>query len=161
MATVRALCDHWRTGYDWRTHEATLNRWPQFLCEVDGVDIQFWRVPGKGPKPFPLLLVHGWPGSMVEFQRLVGPLTDPVAHGGDAADAFDVVVPSLPGFGWSGKPAVRGWGITRIAAAFDTLMSQALGYRRYGVQCGGHFAALEQPELLLADVRAFFAAYRP
>ncbi len=133
---VRALCDYWRTSYDWRRHEAELNRLPQFLCEVDGVDIQFWRVPGKGPKPLPLLLIHGWPGSMVEFQRLVGPLTDPASHGGDAADAFDVIVPSLPGFGWSGKPAERGWGIARIAAAFDKLMSQALGYRRYGVQGG-------------------------
>jgi epoxide hydrolase len=136
VAYVRSLCDYWRSGYDWRRHETELNRWPQFLCEVDGIDLQFWRVPGQGPKPFPLLLLHGWPGSMVEFQRLVGPLTDPAAHGGDPADAFDVVVPSLPGFGWSGKPRERGWGISRIAAAFDTLMSHALGYRRYGVQGG-------------------------
>jgi len=136
VASVRELCDYWRTSYDWRTHEEELNRYPQFLCEVDGVDLQFWRVLGKGPNPFPLLLIHGWPGSMVEFQRLVGPLTDPASHGGDPADAFDVVVPSLPGFGWSGKPRERGWGISRIAAAFDTLMSRALGYGRYGVQGG-------------------------
>jgi microsomal epoxide hydrolase len=133
---VRELCDYWRTTYDWRKHEAELNRYPQFLCEVDGVDVQFWHVKGKGPKPFPLLLIHGWPGSMVEFHRLMGPLTDPAAQGGDPANAFDVVVPSLPGFGWSGKPRERGWGISRIAAAFDTLMSRALGYGRYGVQGG-------------------------
>jgi len=136
VASVRELCDYWRTTYDWRKHEAELNRYPQFLCEVDGVDIQFWHVKGKGPKPFPLLLIHGWPGSMVEFHRLMGPLTDPAAQGGDPANAFDVVVPSLPGFGWSGKPRERGWGISRIAAAFDTLMSRALGYSRYGVQGG-------------------------
>ena len=136
VATVRELCDHWRNGYDWRAHEAALNRQPQFLCEVDGVDIQFWHVRGQGPNPTPLLLIHGWPGSMVEFQQLVGPLTDPAAHGGDAADSFDVVVPSLPGFGWSGKPRERGWGITRIASAFDTLMSRELGYSRYAVQGG-------------------------
>jgi microsomal epoxide hydrolase len=136
IASVRELCDYWRTTYDWRKHEAELNRFPQFLCEVDGVDIQFWHVKGKGPNPFPLLLIHGWPGSMVEFHRLVGPLTDPESHGGDPAGAFDVVVPSLPGFGWSGKPRDRGWGISRIAAAFDTLMSRALGCGRYGVQGG-------------------------
>jgi microsomal epoxide hydrolase len=136
VASVRELCNYWRANYDWRMHEAELNQYPQFLCEVDGVDIQFWHVKGKGPNPFPLLLIHGWPGSMIEFHRLVGPLTDPAAHGGKAADAFDVVVPSLPGFGWSGKPRERGWGITRIAAAFDRLMSHALGYGRYGVQGG-------------------------
>jgi len=133
---VRELCDYWRTTYDWRKQEAELNRYPQFLCAVDGIDIQFWHVKGKGPNAFPLLLLHGWPGSMVEFHHLVGPLTDPASHGGDPADAFDVVVPSLPGFGWSGKPTERGWGIARIAAAFDTLMSRALGYSRNGVQGG-------------------------
>lgn len=135
VASVRELCDYWRTTYDWRKHEAELNRFPQFLCEVDGVSIQFWHVKGKRPNPFPLLLIHGWPGSMVEFHRLVEPLTDPASHGGDPADAFDVVVPSLPGFGWSGKPRERGWGISRIAAAFDTLMRE-LGCSRYGVQGG-------------------------
>ena len=136
VAYVRELCDYWRTDYDWRKHEAELNRYPQFLCEVDGVDIQFWHVKGKGPSPFPLLLIHGWPGSLVEFERMIGPLTDPAAYGGDPADAFHVVVPSLPGFGWGGKPKERGWGISRIAAAFDTLMSRELGYGRYGVQGG-------------------------
>ncbi len=133
---VRKLCDYWRTGYDWRANEAALNAWPQFVCEVDGVDIHFWHVRGNGPKPFPLLLIHGWPGSLVEFADLLGPLTDPARYGGDATDAFDLVVPSLPGFGFSGEPRERGWGVSRIAAAFDTLMTRELGYARYGVQGG-------------------------
>jgi microsomal epoxide hydrolase len=133
---IRELCDYWRTGYDWRLHEGHLNRHPQFLAEVDGVDIHYWHVKGKGPSPFPLLLVHGWPGSMFEFFTLIGRLTDPAAHGGNPADSFDVVIPSLPGFGWSGKPKERGWGISRISAAFDTLMTRDLGYARYGVQGG-------------------------
>ncbi len=141
VAYVRELCDYWRDRYDWRHHEAALNAWPQFLCEVDGVDIHFWHVRGDGPDPHPLLLTHGWPGSMFEFLELIGPLTDPAAHGGDPVDAFDVVVPSIPGFGWSGKPRDRGWGPTRIAAAFDRLMTAELGYERYGVQ-GGDWGAI-------------------
>lgn len=137
---VRELCDYWRTGYDWRRHEAELNRYPQFLQEVDGVDLHFYHVRGRGRAPFPLLLVHGWPGSVYEFHHLIGPLTDPAAHGGEPADAFDVVVPALPGFGFGGKPLERGWGITRVAAAFDRLMAE-LGYGRYGVQ-GGDWGAI-------------------
>lgn len=133
---VRQLCSYWRSGYDWRAHEAAVNAHPQFLCEVDGVDIHFIHVRGKGPNPFPLLLIHGWPGSIVEFLDLIGPLTDPAAHGGDPANSFDVVIPALPGFGFGGQPKERGWGITRIAAAFDRLMAEALGYQRYGVQGG-------------------------
>lgn len=136
VSYVRELCDYWRQHYDWRSQEAKLNSYPQFLSNVDGVDIQFWHVRGKGPNPFPLLLIHGWPGSMFEFFELLGPLTDPAAHGGRAEDSFDVVVPSLPGFGFGGQPRERGWGITRIAAAFDRLMSEELGYQRYGVQGG-------------------------
>lgn len=141
VAYVRELCDHWRHGYDWRRHEAALNAVPQFLCEVDGVDLHYWHVRGTGPSPTPLLLVHGWPGSMYEFFELVGPLTDPGAHGGDPADAFDVVVPALPGFGFGGKPRCRGWGISRIAAAFHQLMTSELGYTHYGVQ-GGDWGAM-------------------
>lgn len=133
---IRELCDYWRDGYDWRLHEGHLNRYPGYLAEVDGVDLHFWHVRGKGPAPFPLLLIHGWPGSMFEFYFMIDRLTDPGAHGGDPADAFDLVVPALPGFGFGGKPRDRGWGITRIAAAFDTLMSRELGYARYGVQGG-------------------------
>ena len=136
LAYIRELCDYWRTGYDWRLHERHLNRYPGFLCEVDGVDIHFWHVRGKGPSPFPLLLIHGWPGSMFEFFFMIDRLTDPAAHGGSPDDAFDLVIPSLPGFGFGGKPAERGWGITRIAAAFASLMTDELGYHRYGVQGG-------------------------
>lgn len=133
---VRALCEYWRDGYGWRAQERLLNRHPGFLAEVDGVDIHFWHIRGRGPRPFPLLLVHGWPGSMFEFEGMVDRLTDPAAHGGNAADAFDLVIPALPGFGFGGKPRDRGWGISRIAAAFDALLVRELGYERYGVQGG-------------------------
>ena len=136
LGYVQELCDYWRRDYDWRRYEAAINAQPQFLCEVDGVDIHFWHVRGEGPDAQPLLLTHGWPGSMFEFLDLIGPLTNPAAHGGDAADAFDVVIPSIPGFGWSGKPRERGWGPGRIAAAFDRLMTEELGYPRYGAQGG-------------------------
>ena len=136
LGYVQELCDYWRRDYDWRRYEAAINAQPQFLCEVDGVDIHFWHVRGEGPDAQPLLLTHGWPGSMFEFLDLIGPLTNPAAHGGDAADAFDVVIPSIPGFGWSGKPRERGWGPGRIAAAFDRLMTEELGYTRYGAQGG-------------------------
>lgn len=133
---VRELCEYWRTGYDWRQHEGHLNRHPGFLCEVDGVDLHFWHIKGQGPAPFPLLLIHGWPGSIFEFYFVIDRLTNPAAHGGKAEDAFDLVIPALPGFGFGGKPRERGWGISRIAAAFDTLMTSELGYPRYGVQGG-------------------------
>ncbi|XXY53258.1 epoxide hydrolase [Sorangium sp. So ce269] len=146
VAYVRELCEHWRARYDWRSHEASLNRIPQYLCEIDGVDLHFWHARGKGPAPVPLLLVHGWPGSIYEFHHLIGPLTDPAAHGGDPADAFDVVVPSLPGYGFSGKPREPGWDVRRIAAAFDRLMVEALGYPRYGAQ-GGDWGAFVSARL--------------
>lgn len=133
---VRELCDYWRTGYDWRAAERRLNAHPQFVSEVDGVDIHYWHVRGEGDNPFPLLLIHGWPGSIVEFEALIDPLTRPSAYGGSAKDAFDVVIPALPGFGFGGKPRERGWGIARIGAAFDRLMAEELGYRKYGVQGG-------------------------
>jgi microsomal epoxide hydrolase len=136
VAYIRELCEYWRTSYDWRTHEAALNAYPQFMSTIDGVDIHYWHVRGNGPSPLPLMLVHGWPGSIFEFHHLIGPLTDPAAHGGDPADAFDVVVPALPGYGWSGKPKEPGWGPTRTAAAFDVLMTRELGYARYGTQGG-------------------------
>jgi epoxide hydrolase len=128
---VRDLCEYWRDGYDWRHHEAQLNRIPAFLCEVDGVDLHFWHVQGSGPDRLPLLLLHGWPGSIYEFHAVLGPLSD----------TFDLVVPALPGFGFGGAPRERGWGVSRIAAAFDTLMSSVLGYERYGVQ-GGDWGAI-------------------
>ena len=136
LDAVRELCEYWRDGYDWRRHEAELNRVPGFLCEVDGVDLHFWHVRGNAPDPLPLLLVHGWPGSIYEFHQLLGPLSE----------NFDLVVPALPGFGFGGKPQERGWGVTRIAAAFDTLMRSVLGYERYGVQ-GGDWGAIVAAKL--------------
>ena len=136
VAYVRELCEYWRDGYDWRKQEASLNAWPQFVSTIDGVDVHYWHVRGKGPSPMPLMLVHGWPGSIFEFHHLIGPLTDPAAHGSDAADAFDVVIPALPGYGFSGKPQEPGWGPTRIGDAFHALMTKELGYARYGTQGG-------------------------
>ena len=133
---VRELCEYWRTSYDWRAVESSLNAYAQFTSTVDGVDIHFWHVRGHGASPLPLILVHGWPGSIFEFHHLIGPLTDPAAHGGDPADSFDVVIPALPGFGFSGKPSEPGWGPVRTAAAFHTLLTQELGYARYGTQGG-------------------------
>jgi pimeloyl-ACP methyl ester carboxylesterase len=133
---VKELCEYWQTEYDWRKHEAALNAYPQFICNVDGVDIHFWHMRSKVPSALPLVLVHGWPGSIFEFHHLIGPLTDPAAHGGDPADAFDVVIPALPGYGFSGKPTEPGWGPERTARAFDALMSGELGYTRYGTQGG-------------------------
>lgn len=124
---LRDLCEYWRSGYDWRRHEAWINGFPQFLATVDGVDLHFIHVRGKGQNSMPLLLLHGWPGSILEFIRLIEPLT---------ADGFDVVIPALPGFGFGGKPAEPGWGATRMAAALDALMTQVLGYGRYAVQGG-------------------------
>ncbi|HKS92139.1 MAG TPA: epoxide hydrolase, partial [Tepidiformaceae bacterium] len=135
VAYVRELCSYWADDYDWRTQESRLNGLPGFLAEVDGVDIHFWHVKSSQPNAFPLLLIHGWPGSMFEFFELAGPLSEPARHGAPDAPAFDLVIPSLPGFGFGGKPQERGWGITRIGAAFDQLMT-GLGYDRYGVQGG-------------------------
>lgn len=133
---LRDLCDYWRSGYDWRAQEARLNALPQFIAPVDGVDLHFIHVRSRGGNGLPLLLLHGWPGSIVEFQHLVGPLADPAAHGAPSAPAFDVVVPSLPGFGFGGQPATTGWGANRIASALDALMTTALGYPRYAIQGG-------------------------
>jgi epoxide hydrolase len=152
---VRELCAYWRDGYDWRAHEAALNRFPLFSCEVDGVDLHFWWVRGRGARPLPLLLLHGWPGSMFEFHGLIEPLVDPAGCGGDPGDCFDVVIPSLPGYGFGGAPRDPGWGVTRTATAFCTLMADRLGYPRFGVQGGdwgsiiGHKLAADHPEAVL------------
>ncbi|HQD82462.1 MAG TPA: epoxide hydrolase, partial [Quisquiliibacterium sp.] len=110
LAWMRTVCDYWANTYDWRAREALLNRFDQYLTTIDGLDIHFIHQRSPHPGARPLLITHGWPGSIVEFQKVIGPLTDPVAHGGDAADAFHVVCPSLPGFGFSGKPTRAGWG---------------------------------------------------
>ncbi|HEX7304742.1 epoxide hydrolase family protein [Lentzea sp.] len=135
VENAKALVDHWQHRYDWRRFESELNRLPQFLTEIDGLDIHFVHVRSKNPGALPLLLTHGWPGSVVEFLGLVGPLTDPVAFGGDAADSFDVVIPSLPGFGFSGKPAETGWDVPRVARAWVELMER-LGYTGWAAQGG-------------------------
>jgi epoxide hydrolase len=132
-AYLQELCGYWADGYDWRVAESRLNALPQFVTAIDGLDIHFLHVRSPHPAALPLVLTHGWPGSVIEFLKVIGPLTDPAGHGGDAADAFHVVCPSLPGFGFSGKPARPGWGIERIAAAWAELMAR-LGYRRYGAQ---------------------------
>jgi pimeloyl-ACP methyl ester carboxylesterase len=132
---LKSLATSWRDSYDWREHEAKLNQFPQFTTEIDGQTIHFLHVRSPEPDALPLLLIHSWPGSIVEFMRLVGPLNDPRAHGGDAADAFHVVVPSIPGFGFSTPVRDTGWSSGRIARAFAELM-QRLGYERYGAHGG-------------------------
>jgi epoxide hydrolase len=135
LAYLRELCASWADAYDWRATEARLNALPQFRTRIDGLGIHFLHVRSPHPGALPLLLTHGWPGSVVEFLKVIGPLTDPVAHGGRPADAFHLVCPSLPGYGFSDRPARPGWGIERIAGAWVALMGR-LGYRRYGASGG-------------------------
>ncbi|MBX9606163.1 MAG: epoxide hydrolase [Gammaproteobacteria bacterium] len=135
LSYMQELCAYWRDVYDWRRCEAALNAIPQYLTEIEGLDIHFLHVRSPEPNALPLVMTHGWPGSMIEFLQVIGPLTDPVAHGGAARDAFHLVVPSLPGYGFSGKPSLPGWGLARIAPAWDSLM-QRLGYTRYVAQGG-------------------------
>ncbi len=132
-AYMQELCRYWADEYDWRKTETRLNAHPQFRTEIDGLGIHFLHVRSPHADALPLVVTHGWPGSVVEFLKVIGRLTDPVAHGGDAADAFHVVCPSLPGYGFSDKPTRPGWGIERIAAAWIELMAR-LGYKRYGAQ---------------------------
>jgi pimeloyl-ACP methyl ester carboxylesterase len=140
LATMRALADYWATEYDWRRCEARMNSFPQFLTEIDGLDIHFLHVRSKHEDALPLIVLHGWPGSIVEQLKIIEPLTDPTAHGGQASDAFHVVVPSMPGYGYSGKPTTPGWGPEHIASAWAELM-QRLGYDRYAAQ-GGDWGGL-------------------
>ncbi|MEV4217480.1 epoxide hydrolase family protein [Nonomuraea sp. NPDC049725] len=143
VAYARRLAEHWRTRYDWREHEAALNAHPQFVTGIDGQDVHFLHVRSPEPDALPLLITHGWPGSVVEFMKVIGPLTDPRAHGGDPADAFHLVAPSIPGFGFSGPTRERGWDVARVARAWKELMSR-LGYDRYGTQ-GGDTGATISP----------------
>ena len=133
---MKALAEYWTTRYDWRKAEAGLNRYPQFMAAVDDYQIHFYHVRGRGPRPLPLILTHGWPGSVFEFQEAIGPLTDPVAHGGSADDAFDIVVPSLPGFGFSSKPKGKPIGPPTTARLWHELMTRVLGYTKFGAQGG-------------------------
>jgi microsomal epoxide hydrolase len=134
VAYLQGLAEYWATSYDWRAAEAMLNRYPQFVTEIDGTNVHFLHVRSPEPAARPLLISHGWPGSVVEFLDVIGPLTDPAAHGGDPADAFHVVIPTLPGFGFSGR-AEPGWNPRRIAGAWAKLM-QLLGYGQYIAQGG-------------------------
>jgi microsomal epoxide hydrolase len=139
LGYLQELTEYWRDRYDWRAQEALLNSFPQFTTTIDGADIHFLHVRSPEPRALPLLLTHGWPGSIVEFIDVIAPLSDPRGQGADPADAFHLVIPSLPGYGLSGPTRVRGWDISRIARAWSELMSR-LGYRRYGAQGGdwGH-----------------------
>jgi pimeloyl-ACP methyl ester carboxylesterase len=140
---VRELAEHWRQAYDWRAAEARLNAWPQFTTTIDRATVHFAHIRSPEPGATPLLMTHGWPGSIVEFTHVAGPLTDPRAHGGDPADAFHLVLPSIPGFGFSGPTREPGWEPLRIAGAFAELMRR-LGYSRYGLQGGDWGAAISR-----------------
>jgi pimeloyl-ACP methyl ester carboxylesterase len=135
LAYMKSLVEYWRTGYDWRAHEAALNRLPQFRLSLDGLHIHFIRVRGKGPAPLPLIITHGWPGSFLEMTKILPLLTDPAANGGNAEDAFDVVVPSLPGYGFSDRPREKGMDPNKIAGLWVRLMEE-VGYARFGAQGG-------------------------
>ena len=149
LAYVQDLCRYWADDYDCAAAEARFNAFPQFRTEVDGLGIHFLHVRSPQPEALPLVMTHGWPGSVVEFHKVIGPLTDPAAHGGDAADAFHLVCPSLPGYGFSDKPARAGWKTERIADAWAVLMAR-LGYERYGAQ-GGDWGAAVTTNIGLRD----------
>jgi pimeloyl-ACP methyl ester carboxylesterase len=142
---LQELATYWRTRYDWRTHEAHLNQFPQFTTEIGGQNIHFLHIRSPEPNALPLILTHGWPGSIVEFLRVIGPLSDPRSHGSDPVDAFHLVIPSIPGFGFSGPTQETGWTTRRVAQAWAELMRR-LGYERYGAQ-GGDTGAFVSPEL--------------
>lgn len=154
LSQLQGLVKYWGTNYNWRKAETRLNTYPQFVTNIDGIDIHFIHVRSKERNALPIILTHGWPGSVFEFIKVIGPLTDPVAYGGKAEDAFDVIIPSLPGFGFSGKPAEAGWDIDRIGKAWGVLVTR-LGYKRYVAQGGDWGAgvvnsmALQAPEGLL------------
>ena len=135
LATMQKLADYWANQYDWRKVEAKLNALPQFVTNIDGVDIHFIHVKSKHPNALPVIITHGWPGSIIEQLKIIDPLTNPTAHGGSASDAFDVVIPSIPGYGFSGKPTELGWDPQRVARAWAVLMDR-LGYKKYVAQGG-------------------------
>jgi pimeloyl-ACP methyl ester carboxylesterase len=143
LAYLRELAEYWRTDYDWRAWEDRLNRYPQFITVIDGQPIHFLHVESPRPDALPLILTHGWPGSIVEFLEIIEPLTDPAAHGGSPGDAFHLVIPSIPGFGFSGPTRERGWDVRRVALAWAELMRR-LGYERYGAQGGDWGSAISR-----------------
>ncbi len=140
LATMQALARYWATDYDWRKIEAKLNALPQFITEIDGLDIHFIHVRSKHENALPLIVTHGWPGSIIEQMKIIDPLTNPTTHGGRAEDAFDVVIPSMPGYGFSGRPATTGWDPAHIARAWTVLMKR-LGYTKFVAQ-GGDWGAV-------------------
>ena len=154
-AYLRDIVAHWQTGFDWRKEEAALNAFPQFVAELNGTPVHFLHVPGTGPNPLPLLLLHGWPGSVFEFLDIIPRLTDPARFGGDPDDSFTVIAPSLPGYGLSFRPGQRRFTIPDIAATMATLMHEVLGYTRFGAQGGDWGAAIasrlafDRPDLLV------------
>jgi pimeloyl-ACP methyl ester carboxylesterase len=145
LAYLKDLAQYWRDGYDWRVQEARLNEFPQFTTTIDGQNVHFLHVRSPEPEALPLIITHGWPGSVAEFMNIIGPLTDPARYGGDPADAFHVVAPSIPGFAFSGPALEAGWDTGRVARAWAELMSR-LGYQRYGAQ-GGDTGGIISPEL--------------
>ncbi|HEY2585684.1 MAG TPA: epoxide hydrolase, partial [Tepidisphaeraceae bacterium] len=154
LATMQALARYWAGNYDWRKCEARLNALPQFKTEIDGLDIHFIHVRSKHENALPMIVTHGWPGSVIEQLKVIDPLTNPTAHGASGSDAFDLVIPSMPGYGFSGKPTATGWGPVRIAQAWVKLMKR-LGYTKYVAQGGDwgnsvteQMALIEPPELL-------------
>jgi pimeloyl-ACP methyl ester carboxylesterase len=149
FATMQALAKYWATEYDWRKVEARLNALPQYLTTIDGLDIHFIWVRSKEKNALPVIITHGWPGSIIEQMKVIGPLTDPVAYGGNAEDAFDVVIPSLPGHGFSGKPTELGWSPVRVAKAWITLMKR-LGYKKFVAQGGDWGNAISETMALIA-----------
>jgi pimeloyl-ACP methyl ester carboxylesterase len=165
LATVQHLADYWVTEYDWRRCEAKLNTLPQFMTNIDGLDVHFIHVRSPQKNALPLIVSHGWPGSIIEQLKIIEPLTNPAEHGGSASDAFDVVIPSLPGYGFSGKPAATGWDPDRIAAAWAVLMER-LGYTRYVAQGGDWGTAItaamgRQAPTGLAGIHVNFAQMVP
>ncbi len=150
FATMRQLAQYWATKHDWRKVEARLNGLPQFMTEIDGVDIHFIHVRSKEPNALPLIITHGWPGSIIEQLKIIEPLTNPTEYGGAASDAFDVVIPSLPGHGFSGKPTATGWDPIRIARAWIVLMTERLGYTRFVAQGGDWGNAVTEQMALIA-----------
>ncbi|MBW2941638.1 epoxide hydrolase family protein [Zhongshania aquimaris] len=163
LSAVKSLCQYWQHSYDWRRCEQELNAHPQFTTEIDGLDIHFLHIRSPHDNALPMLMTHGWPGSVLEFMRVIGPLTNPTAHGGSAKDAFHLVIPSLPGYGFSGKPSATGWGLERIAQAWITLMAR-LGYSKYVAQGGDWgsgvttaIARIEPPECLAIHINMALA----
>jgi hypothetical protein len=166
LATTQSLARYWATQHDWRKVEARLNALPQFITEIDGLDIHFIHVRSKHENALPMIVTHGWPGSIIEQLKIIDPLTNPTAHRASAADAFHLVIPSLPGYGFSGKPTAPGWNPVRIARAWATLM-QRLGYTRYVAQGGDwgnavtEFMAVQEPPGLLGIHTNMPSPFRP